>query len=278
MARTVGEIQQLILDDIAANSYLSDLNSTSRFSRFRQFTYIIAVAIHLFELLLDSFRTEVNTTLLTLKPHTRLWYRDKCLAFQFGSSLPWGEDIYDNSLLTDDQVEAQQIVAQAAVIENNGELTIKVAKHVNDELIKLDAGELTAFEEYIEKVKDAGVDIEYVSDDADHLKLELKIWYDGMVLNGDGERLDGTDNTPVQAAIEGYLQNLPFNGEFSKTALVDAIQAVEGVKLVNITNAWWKFGGNSYSLITEVQLPEAGYFKIYDTGTELTIDYEMHVS
>lgn len=276
MARTVTEIHNAILTDISNNSYLSGLTSTSRYAKFRQFAYIIAVAINLLEQLFDLFKADVRSDLSLLKPHTLLWYRNKALLFQYGSSLPYGTDIYDNTGKTAEQIEDEQIVKYAAVIENPGQLLFKVAKLDDDDLAALLPAELSAFETYMEKVKDAGVKIDYVSDTPDYLKLQMTIYYDPLVLDSSGQRLDGTDNEPVQTAINNYLQNLPFNAEFSKTALMDALQAVEGVELVNIANCWTKYGALNYSLITERYTPQAGYLRIYDPVTELLITWTVH--
>ena len=276
MARTITEVHKAILDDIAANVNL-ELTSTSKFARYRQFSYIIAVAIVILEQLFDLFKRDVRIDLVTYKPHTLSYYRDIALKFQYGSALPYGSTEYDNTGKTDQQVADEQIVAYCAVIENNGRLTMKVAQLVNGELASLTTGghpeKLTAFEAYMEAVKDAGVKITYITDDADHLKLAATIYYDQMVLDATGQRLDGTNNTPVLDAINNYLLKLPFNAEFSKTALIDALQGVEGVGLVNISSCQTKFGANAYALVTERYTPHAGYLKIYDPATELTLTW-----
>lgn len=269
MARTVTAIYNAILTDISNNNNLSELTSTSRTAKYKAFAYVVAMAIYSLEVVMDMFRADVQADLLLMKPHTVIWYRDAAKAFQYGSSLPWGEVAYDNALLTEDEVDAQKIVAHAAVIENSGQLTIKVAKLVSDDLAALAAGELTAFETYFEKIKDAGTKINYKSESPDDFKLEMDIYYDPLVLDSDGIRLDGSDNTPVQDAIRAYLADLPFNGEIIKTKLVDALQVVEGVKIPAIVNAWYKYAALDWQLMGERYTPDAGYARIEDVNLDL---------
>jgi hypothetical protein len=40
----------------------------------------------------------------------------------------------------------------------------------------------------------------------------LNIYYNALVLDGTGARLDGTEATPVQDAGTAFLNALPFNG------------------------------------------------------------------
>jgi hypothetical protein len=273
MARTIAEIQAEIIAQKEADSTLSGLSSGSATAIWRLWTYIVAVAIHTLESLYDVFRAEVLEDVSRLRPHTPRWYQEKALAFQYGADLPEGSDEYDNTGVDVDTVEDQQIVAQAAVVEESGSLVIKIAKEVGSQLEKLDAAEVTSFEEYINEVKDAGVDVEVRSFDGDKLEIEIDIYYDPLVLNSSGGRIDGTNNTPVKDAITEFLRDLPFDGLFIKSKLVDKLQAVEGVYVpqIRICQAA-KFDSSAFTTIDIQYAPYAGFLRIYNQG-DLVLNY-----
>lgn len=59
MARTIKEIQDSIIDSLQQESGLS--LSTSKVAEWRLWTYVFAVVVHTFEIILDMFRIEVDT-------------------------------------------------------------------------------------------------------------------------------------------------------------------------------------------------------------------------
>lgn len=274
MARTITEIQNEIIAAVQADSNLSEVNSASSSAIWRLWTRVVASSIWLLEVLFDAHKTEVNENVARLKPHSARWYQNKALSFQYGIDLPEGSDEYDNTLLDEDEIEQQQIIAQAAVVESSSILIVKIAKEVTGELQKLDTDEYDAFSTYINEVKDAGVSIEVLSFDADSLKLEIDLYYDPLVLSSTGARLDGSGETPVQDAIKAFLRDLPFNGEFIKAKLVDALQELEGVFVPEIRSASAaRFGNASYTGIDIRYQPYSGFFKFYDEENDLIINF-----
>jgi hypothetical protein len=97
-----------------------------------------------------------------------------------------------------------------------------------------------------------------------------------LVLDENGARLDGADNSPVDNAIKTYIKNLKFNGEYSNLALIDALQNVEGVEIPELKNAQAKYGENDWVIIDAKYIPDAGYLKIYDPA-DLTLTYKAYV-
>lgn len=272
MARTIAEIQQEIIDSIQADSNLSEASSTSSTALWRLMAYVVASAIALLENLYDTFKSEVNADLSALKPHSLRWYQGKALLFQYGSDLPEDSDVYDNSLLDDATVEGQKIVAQAAATENNGEVRVKVAKEVSDELEPLAAAEIAAFTAYIQNVKDAGVSLEIINSTADRLVLEIDVYYDPLILDQNGNRLDGAANDVVKTAIKNYLRNLPFDGVFVKSHLTDALQLTDGVYVPVLRGVQASKSGSAALQTVDVQYnPFSGFLKIEDA--DLTLSY-----
>ncbi len=281
---TIKEIKATMTDDFISNDTIIEkygLDTSKTFDQ--QFSsvsiesilfYIVAVAIWTLEQLFTQHKSEVSDMLDERTPHTLKWYRRLALAFRFGYELDEDTDEYSEDAQKDDTAA---IVTYAAVSKGSGELVIKVAKG-GDNLEKLDADELTDFKTYMGKCTDAGVQLNVISKDADRLQLVLDVYYDPMVLDGDGKRLDSDNDTPLQDAIANYLQNLTFDGYFSLTDLTDALQEVEGVESPRVVSAQTKWGDYDWESVTNKYRPEAGWLKIYDADSDLTITWNANLS
>jgi hypothetical protein len=273
MARTITTIQNNIIAGVAANATLSPLlTSTSRVAIWRLLALVVATAIWTLETLFDIHVADVNETISKLKPHSLRWYAEKATAFQFGYNLVDDADYYDNTGLDETTVEASKVVAYAAVVEQDRGLRIKVARDVGADLAALTAPQLDAFEEYMKRIKDAGVRLNITSTAADELKLSLEIYYNPLVLNSAGGRLDGTVSEPVQDAVKEYLKNLPFNGVFVLQNLVDVLQLVDGVKIAHLVGSQARYGLLPFQSFGVKYLPDAGYLRLANPG-DLTITF-----
>lgn len=266
MARTISEIQSEIIADVQADSTLgAQLTSTSVTAIWRLWTYVVASAIWALEVLFDAFKAEATELVAAQKPHTLRWYRQKALDFQLGGTLVDGDDIFDNSALSDDQVEVQKIIKAAAAVEDGNVLIVKVARLSGDELEPLSVPQLAAFTAYMTEIKDAGVKLQSRSVNPDHLRLDVDVYYDATVLGSDGARLDGAETTPVQDAIDAFLRSTPFNGVFVKSYLTDAMQAVEGVVVPEIRLCQARRDDDpTFGAVDVFYAPFSGFMKIYD--------------
>lgn len=273
MARTIKDIQADIIAAKENDATLSTLDSTSKVAIWRLWVYIMAVAIWTLEVLFDQHKADVEALIAAQKPHTLRWYQNKALEFQYGSDLVTGEDYYDNSSLSDDQIAAQMVIAEAAAIENNFTLTIKISGESGGELSPVDNDVYTALEYYFSEIKDAGVKLSIINNDADKLKLIVDVYYNPLVLKSDGARIDGASDTPVADAVKSYLRNLDFNGDFVLSHLIDYMQAVEGVEIPNVTECLCaKYDNPAFTNVTVKYNPYAGTLRIYDPG-DLVINY-----
>jgi len=281
MAHTIAEIKKEMTDWFIIHPTIKTLYGLQDGRTFEdQFSvvslesilfYIVAASMWTLEKLFDAFVLLVNTILADRTPHSLRWYANTAKAFQYGYNLDPDTDKYNNGGLTDEQIQTSKIVAYAAVVDKQKEgLLIKVAKDQNNDLALLDAVELEAFNEYMSRVKDAGVNLSIISREADNLKLSLIIHYNPLVLNAQGQRLDGISQTPVADAIRDYLKNLPFNGVLVLAYLVDAIQKVEGVVIPTIRTADYKYGALDWAAINIQYQPESGYLRIADEDLEIT--------
>lgn len=269
MARTITDIFNDKMQKVAADVTLAPLlTSTSKAAVYRLILYISAVCDWTLENLHDLFRKEVAETIAAMKPHSLRWYAEKAKAFQYGYNLAGETDGYDNTGLSDTDIENSQIVAYAAVIEQqsaNIRLRIKLATDNGNDLEPLTAPQLTAFTAYMQRIKDAGVKLSITSTVADSLKLSVRVRYNALVLNAAGARIDGVNATPVQLAIKAFLKNLPFNGVFSVAKLEDAVQAVEGVEDLAIDLVQVQYGLLPFASVDIDYTPDSGYLRIADS-------------
>jgi hypothetical protein len=243
----------------------------------RLFIYTIAFAINVLELLFDTFTAAVQALLDALLPHTLNWYTRKAKAFQYGFNLAADTDVYDNTGYTTDQVAASKIIAYAATVEQTNSfgrifLRLKVAATDGTNLNPITTDQLTAFAAYMARVKDAGVELQATSTAPDGIKQSWKIFFDPLILNANGNRLDGTSNTPVQDAIKAYLVNLPFNGVYDIQKHVDAVQDVQGVVSLELMQCQTQYGAYPYSNVDVFYTPDAGYLRFAD-DSYLTITF-----
>lgn len=272
MARSITTIQNNIIAGVAANATLAPLlTSTSRVAIWRLLALVVATAIWTLETLFDIHVADVNESISKLKPHSLRWYAEKATSFQFGYNLVADADYYDNTGIDETTIEESKVVAYAAVVEQDRGLRIKVARDTGD-LAALTAPQLEAFEEYMKRIKDAGVRLNITSTAADELRLTLEIYYDPLVLNSTGGRLDGTVSEPVQDAVKEYLKNLPFNGVFVLQSLIDVLQLVDGVKIAHLTGAQARYGLLPFQSFGVKYLPDAGYLRLTNPG-DLTITF-----
>ena len=275
MARSIQEIQTLILQAKAQEPALNELNSTSKVAIWRLWVYIIALAIWSLEKLFDLHRADIDRRIAELKPHTARWYRSKALAFQYGFDLLPDSDKFNNTGHTEEQIEASKIVKYSAVVEspNEGRLIVKIAGEQGEQLQPITDAQKQAFEAYLQEIKDAGVRLSVVNYKPDILHLRMKIVYDPLMLDSNGQSITNAFK-PVERAIKDYLKNLPFNGELVLAHLIDALQHEEGVKIPHLVLAQSKNinSGGEYGAFETIEIskiPTAGYFTI-DNFNDIT--------
>jgi hypothetical protein len=233
--------------------------------------YIVAFAIHVVERLFDTHKHEVDIALLDRTPHTVRWYANKAMQFQYGYNLQADTDTYDNTGISNDMIEASKVVKYAAVVEREKDLVVKVAKIQGDDLTKLSAAELGAFGSYMQRVKDAGVRIVAVSEDAERLRLELTVYYNPLVLRSDGSRIDNASSSPVRDAVRSYLKNIQFNGTVVLSRLIDDLQQLEGVVIPHLQSAKYAYGALDWVDFDVYYRPFSGYIRIADA--DLIVNY-----
>ena len=229
--------------------------------------YIIAFAIHILERIFDTEKESLTQYAESLRPHTKQWYINTIKAFQLGDSINNDTGKYD---VVD---ETKQIIKYCSLRVKNDMLYFLIATDNNGAPQKIsNSSIITSIWNYCDRVFDAGVHFNIFSNDADVYKCKLLINYDPLVLNNDGKRLDGGNDTPVLDAINGYFRSFPFDSEFSNMALVDAIQQVDGVRVVELTESMAKpnIAGSSFQAIVSTYIANSGYMLFNVSQSQIT--------
>ena len=270
MARSVEEIKKIMTDSFTSDETIKNAYSLqpgdtfdSRFSRVsieNIFFYIVAFCVWTLEVLFDKHKLEVETYIDNLRPHTLRWYAAKAKMYQHGMNLDGDTDNYNNSNLTTEQIDEMCVVKYAAAVENGGILSLKIATGSQTNRQPLTQIQLNGFTHYISRVKDAGVIVNVVNELANVFDTVIDIYYNPMVLNENLERIDGSGDS-VRQFIARFVENLPFNGEYRNSALIDALMHFEGIEFVDFKGATC-----DGIAIDAFIVPSSGYFKIQPTG------------
>ena len=260
MARTIDVIKEEITTSFMSSEAAASLygftvgdNFAAHFSKVSVESvlfYVVASSIWVLEKMMDSHRADVDERIAVALPHRPVWYRNKALAFMQGCTLSGDTDSYDTTGMTDEEISAALPVKWAAAVESADAsiLTIKVAGEEGGVRCRLDEATAAQLLAYLGEIKDAGVRISLVNKDPDTYNCEVDVYYDPMLA-------PSTVEAACRAAIRTYITNLPFNGEYTNMSLVDALQLVEGVKVV-------EFGGatTTPSGVSGVSIPINGRY------------------
>lgn len=281
MARTISEIYNELITakesqpDLTtltpigdtADDLKSDLTSNSTVAIWRLWLWIVSVGSHTVELLIDKHRSEIETFVANKEWGTLAFLRQKALDFQFGDSLTWNGSQFVYPTIT----PANKIIERAAVVVSGQQVQFKVAKLSGAGLPeKLTVGEIASFTSYIDGLVYAGTQYAVISDDPDDVKLDLEIVFDPLVLANDGSLITNAAEFPVIDTINDFISNLPFNGVLNLTALIDALQLIDGVVDPVLNSASAKYGGFGYTAIDKNLIPFAGHAILDEINSTIT--------
>ena len=158
-----------------------------------------------------------------------------------GKPLLEAPDRYDTEGMTEDAIAAARVVKHAVAVENRDAslLTIKVAGEKDGKRCRLDAETEAQLAAYIAEIKDAGVRTAMLAAE--------------------------TAESACREAVRNYIENLPFNGEYTNMALVDALQTLDGVRIVEFRGATTVAAGEEVLVTIDARcIPAAGYFEMGD--------------
>lgn len=258
MARTIEEIKKSMTDQFLSDETLrqaygitGDVTWESTFSKVsveNMLMYVVAFVAHTLEVMMDAFRKDVDTQITQNIVPTVRWYHTQAVAFQYGDQLVYNEEY--GHFEYPEVNEAKKLVKYCAVKDRGGSIQVLVSGDSNGVPSVLSNNVLSAFKSYMNQVKVAGVILDVKSLAADGIRVNAEVQVDPQIITTDGVRIsDGTK--AVEDAVNGYLANIVYGGNFNKTKLVDAIQNVEGVVDVTLGKVEVKpSGSTSYTEMT----------------------------
>lgn len=242
---------------------LTDVSTTSKVADHRLWIRVFAFFSWMMEVLFDAHQTEVTAIANSNKYGTLPWWVTELKKFQNGYSLTFVDNFPSYLDTTSAGALAAQIVKRAAAVNlGGGNVLLKVA--TDSAAI---VTELPSIQAYVNMLKPAGPTVQVISLNADKLRLTTaQVTYDALVIAADGSLISEPSTFPVEDAINAYLAAIPFNGVFSINAMVDAVQAVEGVEDFQVDLAEYQVGVTPYAAIDWTYQTTAGWM-IEDTSS-----------
>jgi len=202
--------------------------------------YAIAVAINLFELILDAFRTEIQAKVDGAYIANKPWWHAQAMKFQKGYNLILNTKTFVWAYTKTD-ITAQIIkrVAVRETVEVDGSCKVKllVATETDGTVAALTGDDLNLFSIYANQIKPAGVLLQIISAAGDVVDFSLTVNYNALLLTSAGLSITN-GNSPVNDAISNFIKSLNdvnFGGSLNLTKLIDSIQGAEGVVDAKIT-------------------------------------------
>lgn len=243
--RTIAEIKKEIGD-----RYVADANIRQRYGIAEGETfdnvfsvvsiesiifYVCAFSIWLLEQMFDTHKKEVQEDLDARLPHTAQWYRNQVLNFEYRNTKP---------------------IAYCAVNDNDNKLQIKIAAGAEGNRTVVDQDSASALASWLSQNKDAGTKIVIVNENNDTISVSVDVYYDALYLR--------PSEQVVETAIRQYVQNLDFDGILTANNLTNAILAVTGVKLADVTSCMVKYADNVPVSLGVQRIATSGYWTVSD--------------
>lgn len=234
--------------------------STSQASEWIGFRDIFAAAGYTLVAYWEAFKSEVLGIVSQGKYGTAVWWQGKMLNYQDGDPL---DDASGDYLVNDD---TKKIIKRVAISKNsNGTVLIKVAKANGALAGSISAGEFSRVNDYITDIKPFCTDHALISLAADEMRCVINVRYDGKLIQADMA-------TAIQAAINGYLNNLKFDGAFNINRFRDTLEAVAGVIDVDIATVQIRPNGGAFVTVLREYAPASGYYNwLPVTGTDASV-------
>ncbi len=262
MARTINNIQESIVRTLEEKTDIKF--SHSKVSEWNLWLYVIATAIHAFEIMLDLFREEIDSITDKVTTGTARWYAEMCYRFQTTGNL-----IFDHSTATvyyDEVNPDAQIIKVVAIKENGYNLVIKAARKEGEQIVPLTATEREKFIIYINSIKFVGVDIQVVSETEDKVRYNIEVYYDPAYPPSVVER-------GVIEALDNFKTSLGFDSMIYKQRMADAVMKVAGVVTCDILSLERQWGEEDpeYKMIDVYAELHSGYFEYDEENCHITM-------
>jgi len=214
-----------------AKKLVNDVRNTSRVAIWRLWLWIVAVGSWVIENYMDAHEAKINAIIAADKPHTLNWYAAESKKFQYGYEITWLNDHFGYAA-TD---VLSQIVMYSAAIENiGGGVTIKVLKAAR---IPLTIQELDALKSFWARWKDAGVNLDVISNGVNNTWFSADIYRNRNIVNADNTLIADPAVNVVTDPANAYINSVEFNGTIYYLQLMQDIMNQPGIANAVLTSA-----------------------------------------
>lgn len=258
MARTIEQIEGSITERLQVSFSLS----TSAAAEWRLWVHGVAYCIHLFEVVLDTFKKEMDEDAEKEVAGTLTWYNDKCYEFQMGYELVFDEVTGLLEYKTVDESARVVKIASVNVAEDNTIFFRVATQDEGGKVVPLTSNQLLNFKNYVDAIKFAGTKSQVISTDADEVRYDIKVYYNPA------NPVD-TVREAVLASLEEFKVSQRFGGVIYSHKLMEAVTSVTGVvtaKLVSLSRKGTE--DEDFIDIDTMSTLHAGYFN-YTEDSEL---------
>ncbi len=221
--QTIAQIQANIIAQKQSQPALNGLTSTSKVAYWNLWTFIFAVASSLLQQIWAGLVDEIETDVAKAVPGTALWIQSEVLKFQDGDVVQINSDFTISYPVID--TTKQIITAAAVVVGSSGSINVKVA--TGSPLAPISGTQLTELQAYLGAILPAGQVPNVISIAADTLQVNATIYYNGQ--------FNSVIQANVIAALNSYMNLLPFNGLVRTSDIETTILSVDGVVDVSFT-------------------------------------------
>lgn len=278
------EIQQIILDQKAAASSISAMEiltdaeitlsgatSTSKVANWRLLVFIFAFVLWMHEKIVVSNAAKT-------RPQNIPNFQEMVMSYLDGLPIIWKNNQFqfDTTGLSPENIANLKIIKRCAVITTKKGILLKIATKVGATTAPVTNDQATAILYYVMKNTQPGVSVTLINKNPDKIKLTIDVYVDPLIIELSTGKLKHTtaEVYPVKDAIQEYLENLEFNGAFSKSKFEDRIQSATGVVDFQTLLLQWKYESLPFSNLGIYKIANSGHFEILDT--DLTINYKSN--
>ena len=256
----IKQVWSILEDEVNNDITLDDLDNVSKTSKEGLLLYIPAYMTWFFETyILNTAKSDIQAIIDNNISPTDPWWQSEMKKFQDGDSLLYDPVTRKYYYAVIDATK--NIIKYCSVTSGGGMATIKVLK---DGKVPVSTAEYGRIKAYMNSVQPSGANLSLRSINSDKLKLPTTVYYNALRNVSDIQPL-------VEAAVNGYLDNLSFNGEFNLNFYEDAIQAVADVKRVKLGDIQGRPDSEGYADITDV------VYLTYSGAVEVDPDFPLSV-
>jgi hypothetical protein len=238
MARTLEAIKTEIKTNIrtypSLNVYLFPEEGGSQVSVFNLIIYVVAAAMFTLEVMIDILKGEIQAVADSAPSGNSKWVQRQILNFQYGGVVTITGFVPGYAVVD----EAARIVTRCSVKQlASGVLAIKVAKGTAPSLGPLTTAELSALKDYYFGTSTTEgitfpVRTTFINLDPDRMRVQATVYFLGQYV-------EATVKANVITAIDEFFAtftDVAFDGTVFMSKLRDAIEAVDGVSRVTLTD------------------------------------------